>query len=520
MSSFDKILHEVFGFTSFRKGQREALEALFSTRAGLVHPVDRHGKSLLYQLPSCLLEGITLVISPLLALMRDQLGHLSTRFKIEAASINSDQTEEENALARSAAYEGKARILFISPEQIDHIDRFDFLSKLKISLFVVDEAHCISTWGHDFRPGYRQILHFIEALENKNPHLKVLALTATADERVEADLKRQLSTAKTPLHILREEMDRPNIHLSTLHAKSIAEKLLLCEMLLQRFDGSGLIYTATRENAELVAEFLKNHHVKAIAYHAGLESEEKRKIQNAFVEDQYKVVAATTALGMGIDKANLRFIIHFDIPGSITSYYQEVGRCGRDGKKAEGILLYHVPDKKIQEYFIDAALPSSENFEQIFEAVKTAEEPPNLTAIKRVTGLHPTRVTIVLAELIEQGLLKKESLKGVQVYRCSSEALTIDLSRYTNQHLVKTEELNKMLAFAEEKDACRMALLRAALGDISPPPCGRCDNCLNVHAAPELEPSKNLPAFSSGCKKSQCSLLQHALTASKKGIVF
>ena len=483
------ILHRVFGFNTFRKGQLEAITALLHHGRVLCIQPTGHGKSLLYQLPSCLLEGMTVVISPLLALMRDQIGHLHTRFHIPAASINSDQTVEENALSRQAAIAGNVRILFVSPEQLDHVDRFDFLCTLPIALFVVDEAHCISTWGHDFRPSYRQILPFIQALEQKNPSLKVLALTATADERVEKDLKAQLSSAHQSVHVLREEMDRPNIHLSVLHAPSIAAKLLLCEMLLTDLEGCGLIYTATRENTELVAEFLKNQGITAIAYHAGLESEEKRKIQDAFLHDQYKIVAATTALGMGIDKANLRFIIHFDVPGSITAYYQEIGRCGRDGLKAQGILLYHPPDKKIQEHFIDAALPSPENFENVFHVVKTATEPPNLTAIKRATGLHPTRVTIVLAELIEQNILKKESLKGSQVYRPCTETLSLDLSRYTNQHLVKTQELTKMLSYAQESDLCRMAILRDSLGDLSPPSCGRCDNCLQKPLTPSL--SKN-----------------------------
>jgi ATP-dependent DNA helicase RecQ len=534
------VLHRVFGFNAFRKGQLEAITALLHHGRVLCIQPTGHGKSLLYQLPSCLLEGMTVVISPLLALMRDQIGHLHTRFHIPAASINSDQTDEENALSRQAAIAGNVRILFVSPEQLDHVDRFDFLCNLPIALFVVDEAHCISTWGHDFRPSYRQILPFIQALEQQNPSLKVLALTATADERVEKDLKAQLSTAHQSVHVLREEMDRPNIHLSVLQAPSIAAKLLLCELLLADLyrnnlknrefgkkalqnlpaeqttivraqdaseqanfeekptqpktdfsgcfgiEGCGLIYAATRENTELVAEFLKNQGIAAIAYHAGLESEEKRKIQDAFLHDQYKIVAATTALGMGIDKANLRFIIHFDVPGSITAYYQEIGRCGRDGLKAQGILLYHPPDKKIQEHFIDAALPSPENFENVFHVVKNATEPPNLTAIKRATGLHPTRVTIVLAELIEQNILKKESLKGSQVYRSCTETLSLDLSRYTNQHLVKTQELTKMLSYAQESDLCRMAILRESLGDPSPPSCGRCDNCLQKLLTPSL----------------------------------
>jgi ATP-dependent DNA helicase RecQ len=472
---YETVLRDTFGFAAFRKGQLEAIETLFAEGQVLCIQPTGYGKSLLYQLPTCLLEGITLVVSPLLALMRDQIGQLHRRFHIPAASINSDQSQEENAAARTAAIDKKIRILFISPEQLDHIDRFEFLTQLPISLFVVDEAHCISTWGHDFRPSYRQILTCLNALRESNPALKILALTATADARVERDLQLQLSTPKKTIHVIREAMDRPNLFLSTIRASSVAEKLLLCQTLLSDMEGNGLIYTATRDHAELLASFLQQQGVSAVAYHAGLDPEEKRRIQQALIEDKYKVVAATTALGMGIDKSNLRFIIHFDIPGSITSYYQEVGRAGRDGLKAHGILLFHSPDIKIQEHFIDSALPSLENFEQVFEAIRT--EPLNVTGIKRMTGLHPTRVSIILAELIEQNSVKKKSVQGSQVYLPCVNALSVDLSRYTNQHCVKTHELEKMRVYAEEKRGCRMATLRTALGDAQAPTCGRCDLC-------------------------------------------
>ncbi len=472
------LLKKRFGFSAFRPGQMEAIQALLQRGRLLCIQPTGHGKSLLYQLPSCLLEGITLVISPLLALMRDQIEHLNHRFQIPAASVNSDQSEEENADAKQKALRGEIKVLFVSPEQLDHIDRFTFLLELNVSLVVVDEAHCISTWGHDFRPSYRQILHFIQALEQKTPSIKILGLTATADDRVEKDIVRQLSSAAKQVDVFREQMDRPNIELSMIPVSGIASKLLLCTQLMGELKGSGLIYCATRENTELVAEYLQQQGVSITAYHAGLGPEEKRRIQSAFSSDAYKAVAATTALGMGIDKSNLRFIIHFDIPGSITAYYQEVGRCGRDGLKAEGVLLYDPADRKIQEYFIDSALPTEEDFEQILSSVRMAEEPPNLTKIRRATGLHPTRVLIVVAELVEQGHLVKESVKGVQVYKITEQNAPLDLSRYLNQHAVKIHELDQMLGYAQQTAGCRMALLRKALGDKDPAACGHCDICL------------------------------------------
>ena len=181
MQDLNQLLKDRFGFKAFRPGQREAIESLLNIGRLLCIQPTGHGKSLLYQLPSCLLGGVTVVISPLLALMRDQIDHLNRRFNIPAASINSDQSDEENALSRQQASQGKVQVLFVAPEQLDHLDRFDFLLRLDVKLIVVDEAHCISTWGHDFRPSYRQIIHFVKALHAKNPSIKILGLTATAD---------------------------------------------------------------------------------------------------------------------------------------------------------------------------------------------------------------------------------------------------------------------------------------------------------------------------------------------------
>lgn len=482
-NQLQSILEQTFGFKSFRPGQREAVLSLLRDGRLLCVLPTGHGKSLLYQLPACLLGGITIVISPLLALMRDQIDHLNNRFKIPAAAINSDQNDEENGIASEAAVRGLVRVLFVAPEQLDHIDRFNFLLGLDVKLVVVDEAHCISTWGHDFRPSYRQIVHFIQASSKKNPDLKILGLTATADRRVEMDISRQLSFSNHQMSIIRESMNRSNIKLSVFQSSGIASKLALCERLLNQVEGCGLVYCATRENCELVADYLKTQGIAVAAYHAGFDPLEKRKLQQEFIADKYKALAATNALGMGIDKGNLRYIIHFDIPGSITAYYQEIGRSGRDGLNSQGILLYDPADRRIQEYFIDSAQPKAEDFESVVHVVKTAEALPNLNAIKRITGLHPTRVTIVVAELMEQGFLTKFSLSGVQVYEATSKQGQPDLSRYINQYEVKSGELKKMLRYSTQKTQCRMAILRSALGDEEVSDCGHCDVCAKT---PEL----------------------------------
>lgn len=471
------ILRHNFGFEQFRKGQEEAITALLTKGRVLCILPTGHGKSLLYQLPSCLLGGLTLVISPLLALMRDQIEHLQKRFNITAGAINSDQTPEENDIARQAAEQGMCQVLFVAPEQLDHVDRFASLLQLDIRLIVVDEAHCISTWGHDFRPSYRQILHFVHAVHHHNPQIKILGLTATANERVEEDIKKQLTLCNQEVVVLRDTLNRPNIKLSVIKARGVEAKLAACEELVKRMNGCGLIYCATRENTSLVADFLKIRGLSAEAYHAGMRSEDKLQLQRDFIADKYKALCATNALGMGIDKGNLRYIIHFDFPGSITAYYQEVGRCGRDGLPAEGIILYDFADKRIQEYFIQSALPSIDDFQNIMSVVQNSPEPLNLTGIKRVTGLHPTRVTIVIAELVDQGFLQKYSLKGSQVYKCIIKQQKPDLSRYENQQLVKNEELKQMVHYSLQTNDCRMGILRHYLGDKTVQECKQCDAC-------------------------------------------
>lgn len=467
-----------FGFQDFREGQLHAITTLLKKDKLLCILPTGYGKSLLYQIPACLLSGVTIVISPLLALMRDQINHLNQRFNISAGAINSDQTDEENYHVRQAALQGYLKILFVAPEQLDNVDKFQFLLNLDVQLLVVDEAHCISTWGHDFRPSYRQILHFLHAVHTKTGNVKMLGLTATANSRVEEDICKQMFFSGQEPIVFRQTMDRPNICLSVLKAIGIPAKLAACEDLLSQLKGCGLIYCATRENTELVADFLKEKGLNVVAYHAGYEMDTKCRLQEEFVQDKYKALAATNALGMGIDKGNLRYIIHFDFPGSVTAYYQEVGRCGRDGQEARGVMLYDPSDRKIHGYFIDSALPLPEDFENVIKVVADAIIPPGLNSIKTLTGLHPTRVTIVVSELIEQGYLAKYSLNGKQVYKTLSKHDKPDLSRYKIQEEVKSKDLKQMLYYGDQGERCRMAFLRTSLGEEHAANCGHCDICL------------------------------------------
>ncbi len=496
-----EVLRRRFGLDAFRPGQQAAIEALFADRRLLCIQPTGYGKSLLYQLPATLLPGLTLVISPLLALVRDQVGQLGARFDIPAASINSDQDDDENARAMAGAADGRVKILFVSPERLDNLEAWRFLLGLPIDLIVVDEAHCISTWGHDFRPSYRQIVRAVRALAERRPALRVLGLTATANARTEADIARQLAPDEaTPLRVMRATMDRPNLSLAAVHASGTPAKLAWLERFVAQTPGNGVLYCATRDQTAIVAGYLAQRGLEVAAYHAGFEPAAKRRLQREFLDGRWRAIAATNALGMGIDKSDLRFIVHVDVPGSITAYYQEVGRAGRDGLPARGVLLYDPADRRIQTHFIRSAQPTPQDFERILSVITPDADGawPNLTRIRVRSGLHPTRVTVVLAELREQGHVEKVLIDRTQVYRPVQGADTpLDLTRYTRQDAVRRAELDAMIRYAEGAVPCLMQALRRALGDDSAPACGRCTGCVREAWAdlPAVEASEGVAGW-------------------------
>jgi ATP-dependent DNA helicase RecQ len=485
-AQLDTLLTERFGFSEFRAGQREAIETLLRDRSLLCILPTGHGKSLLYQLPAVLIDGITLVISPLLALMRDQAEQLTHRFAIPAGSINSDQTEEENDRVRHAVRQNKIKILFVAPEQLDNLETFSFLLSLPVGLVVVDEAHCVSTWGHDFRPSYRRIIAALKHFNQRCPSLYVLALTATANARTEADIANQLQfEGRNPLQIHRASLNRPNLALSVRRLRGMASKLTtLCQLI--KPEETTIIYCATREHVELVSKYLCQAGYQAAFYHAGIDSEEKQILQREFFTGKRKLLVATNALGMGIDKRDVRLIVHFDVPGSVTAYYQEVGRAGRDGEPSRGVLLFDPADSRIQSHFIASAQPSEDDFATVLASLETQHEAPTLTEIKSLSGLHPTLVIVILAELMEQGHIVKELSGRRQVYRRTGLNRAPDLSRYQQQLHTRKEELRMILEYGESTEFCRMNYLCTLLGDPAEKPCGKCDHCLSETSVPSL----------------------------------
>lgn len=336
-SSLLNALQHFFGYSSFRFGQEKIIEQVMSGKDSLVLMPTGGGKSLCYQLPAALLPGITIVISPLIALMKDQVDSLN-RQGISAAFINSSLTNEEiNSIFQRLA-EGKIKLLYLAPERLKSRYFLESLHSLPISLFAIDEAHCISQWGHDFRPAYTQLY----CLKQQFPTIPILALTATADVTTRKDILMQLQLHQPNIHI--DSFDRPNIRLTMADKYNGIQQAI--GYIKKRGVESGIIYCNSRWQVENLAKALASAGINCAAYHAGLESEIRNNVQDNFAKDNIQVVVATIAFGLGINKLNVRYVIHFDPPRTLESYYQEIGRAGRDGLAAEALFLYD--DKDVQ----------------------------------------------------------------------------------------------------------------------------------------------------------------------------
>ena len=337
-------LKETFGFDSFKANQKEVVEAILDNRDVFVSMPTGGGKSLCYQLSALMLDGITVVVSPLIALMHDQVS-AAQELGIPAEFINSSLGEEQARDIYRRLFSGKVKLLYISPERFS-LPRFrEQLQELYPSLFVIDEAHCISEWGHDFRPDYLSL----STIRKSFPQARIAAFTATATTKVQADIVAKLRM-KRPF-VLRASFDRPEIFYRVRRKEQPLEQIL--GFVLDRPGKAGIVYRTRRKDVEATSEYLRSAGVKAIPYHAGLPDELRRKNQELFVRDEADVVVATIAFGMGIDKSNVRFVIHGDLPKSLEAYYQETGRAGRDGLLSHCLLLYSPRDIGKIRYFID-----------------------------------------------------------------------------------------------------------------------------------------------------------------------
>lgn len=345
MSDKLSVLKDYFGHDSFRDGQEQIVDALLDGRDALCIMPTGAGKSMCYQIPALLFDGVTIVVSPLISLMKDQVGSL-VQSGVHAAYINSSLSYPQFLRVLSNVEHGKYKIIYVAPERLLTDGFLDTCKKIKISMVAVDEAHCVSQWGQDFRPSYLKIISFVESLANRPI---VGAFTATATNDVKEDIKKILRL-ENPFEIT-TGFDRPNLFFGVIKSSSKDEKLI--DLIRERGDRSGIVYCATRKNVESVCELLCDNGFSAARYHAGLDEYERRKNQEDFVFDRKNIMVATNAFGMGIDKSNVTYVIHYNMPKNIESYYQEAGRAGRDGSEADCILLYSPKDVRLNRFMIE-----------------------------------------------------------------------------------------------------------------------------------------------------------------------
>jgi len=475
-------LREKFGYERFNPGQEEVVSRVLAGEDTLAILATGAGKSLTYQLPALLMDGTTVVVSPLIALMKDQLDMLADRGVTATVALNSTLSEDQELAAVARIASGQMKIVFVTPEKLEDDAFVGILQELHVPLFVVDEAHCISQWGHDFRPAYLNLGKVIAQLR----HPTVLALTATATPAVREDILVQLGIPHVKPIV--KGFDRPNLQYEVKRAESEAGKLkMLRELFRSELEGTGIIYTATIKNALEVQKHLQEElGLPAAVYHSKLQKHDRTAVHELFMDEAIRAVVATNAFGLGIDKPNIRFVVHYDLPGSVEAYTQEAGRAGRDGDLSRCVLIYRMSDTRVQNYFLTGKYPDIEEVQKVFgtlEIFGAQEGGVSLTDLRKITQLPLTKLKVIIALLKKSGFIENARRGTYALTDAAREQreMVLNLANYETKKKYDQSKLAMMLQYAETTGCRRRFILNYFGEDFDAQSCGACDNCLQGH---------------------------------------
>ena len=480
------VLRSGFNLDEFRPGQEEVIRAVLEGRDALVIMPTGAGKSLIYQLPALLLPGLTIVVSPLIALMKDQTDKLD-EIGVDAWTINSSLSAAQKREAE-ARVSGEGKILYVTPERFRDRDFFERLLERQVSLFVVDEAHCVSQWGHDFRPDYMMLGAIAERL-GRPP---VMGLTATASPEVRDDVVRQLRMRDPLVHVA--ELVRPNLFIEVVPTVNENDKDAALDRYLRTSPGTGIVYVATIKEAERLHEEFGKRYPLAL-YHGKLAAAERHEAQDRFMAGEVKAVIATNAFGLGIDKPDIRFVIHYHFPGSLEAYYQEAGRAGRDGLAARCTVFYRVEDSAVQGYFLGGKYPDLQEAIAVARVVNNmpVDEKRALDQVAEMADV-PRRKTRIVLTLLKRHAMVREHRGGVWE-RLVPDVTAADLSReltdYEERRKRDRHKLEEMVRYCRTA-RCRTKMILEYFGEERPEDF-RCGHCDNDTAAPSAK-SAALPA--------------------------